>query len=135
MIKPFECNICQNYFCKKCIEECNQNNDTCPKKCENSICNEVIEKKNLIRKFKFKCIKGCDAEILFDKISEHYIKDCSEEKKVKFIEKDEIQKLKKENVNLTYITSKNYIIFIFSNHLRGSGSWKDFSNQYVRLNI
>jgi hypothetical protein len=94
----------------------------------------VIDKKRKITKMKFKCIKGCGTEILFEDIKKHYSTNCLENKKdnnlknidiinkkndkvekksnIKIISKDEVLELKKSDKNYKpqYITS-NYISF------------------------
>ena len=72
MIEPVICLTCQTTFCKKCNE-----NNGCPNKCDNQVIKEVIGKNNYITKFKFKCIKGCGEEILFDDIKKHYSSNCT----------------------------------------------------------
>ena len=67
---------------------------------------------------KFKCIKGCGAEILFDDIKNHYSSNCLEKKnenendenkrKIKILTKKEVAELKKNNKKIDYFTSKSY---------------------------
>ena len=118
MLEPVMCIGCQNYYCKKCIENCKQKSGTCPNGCENPIFKDVIEKNRLIKKMKFKCIKGCGAEILFDDIKNHYSSNCLEKKnenendenkrKIKILTKKEVAELKKNNKKIDYFTSKSY---------------------------
>jgi len=56
MLEPVMCLNCQNYYCKKCIEDWKKKSPTCPNKCEEPIFKNVIEKNRLITKMKFKCI-------------------------------------------------------------------------------
>ena len=65
-------------------------------------------KKNLITKFKFKCIKGCDKEILFNDIKNHYSSDClSIKNKNIFLTPEEAQKYKEINgEDIQHLTSK-----------------------------
>lgn len=81
MIQPVMCSNCQNTFCKKCINDWKERGGNCPNKCQNSQIKDVIGKNNFITKFKFKCIKGCGAEILFDDIKNHYSSNCLLKKK------------------------------------------------------
>ncbi len=108
MIEPVICFNCQNYFCKKCAEDWKNrnNNNSCPNRCENAIMKDVIGKNLLISKFKFKCIKGCGAEIPFNDIKNHYNSNCIENKKND--EKDDVQKIeeKKEKSNITVLSIK-----------------------------
>ena len=98
MIVPMECSNCQNLFCQKCIEDWKNRGGGCPNKCENAQFNKVIEKKRKIRKIKFKCIKGCGAEVSFDDIEKHYRSDCFKKKKtMKLMDKDELSKYKEKN--------------------------------------
>lgn len=107
MIEPVICLSCQNTYCKKCIQDWKEKGGNCPNKCENSIINNVIGKNNFITKFKFKCIKGCGAEILFDDIKEHYSSDClSKKKKIKPITKEEAANYQiKENIKIPHLSS------------------------------
>ena len=117
MLEPVMCLNCQNYYCKKCIEDWKKKSPTCPNKCEEPIFKNVIEKNRLIIKMKFKCIKGCGAEILFDDIKKHYSSNClinkdnndKEEKKsnIKILSKAQVKELKNKNENAKYFTSKH----------------------------
>ena len=80
MIEPVICLSCQNNYCKKCIEKWRENGGDCPNRCENPTFKDVIGRNRLISKFKFKCINGCGAEILFDNIKSHYDSDCPKKK-------------------------------------------------------
>ena len=79
-------------------------NNTCPNGRENATLKTQIEKNRLITKLKFKCIKGCGAEILFSHIKNHYNSNCLE-KKIRFLKKEEVSKLKNRK-ELDYFTSK-----------------------------
>ena len=111
MIEPVMCLGCTNKFCKKCIESWKKKSQTCPNRCENTQFKDVIEKNNLITKFKFKCIKGCGEEIPFNDIKNHYNSDCLQKKKgkdsktLKILTIDEVSKLKL-NKEIEYIESK-----------------------------
>ena len=126
MIEPVMCLGCQNYYCKKCIEGWKKKSDKCPNRCENTIYQNIIEKNRIIAKFKFKCIKGCGAEIPFDDIKTHYASNCLENKekdnnkpdnkneaKIKILSRDETYELKRKNKEFEYFTSKNNNVFIF----------------------
>ena len=76
MIDPVICLNCQNIFCKKCQEKLKESGENCPVKCQNSNITEINPKNNYISKFKFKCIKGCGKEIMFNDIKNHYDTDC-----------------------------------------------------------
>ena len=82
--------------------------DKCPGKCESPNITEVTEKNNYIKKFKFKCIKGCGKELKFDEIDRHYfINDCSSQRKTaKTITPNEAAKYKeKSGKDIPHITS------------------------------
>ena len=117
MIEPVMCFSCQNNYCKKCIEKWKERGGECPNKCSNPIFKDVIGRNRLISKFKFKCINGCGAEILFDDIKNHYSSNClknkdnndKEEKKsnIKILSKAQVKELKNKNQNAKYFTSKH----------------------------
>ena len=135
MLEPVMCIGCQNYYCKKCIEDWKKKSGKCPNRCENPTYKSVIEKNRLITKMKFKCIKGCGAEILFDDIKNHYNSNCLEnlqinnqkninedkedekednyKPKIKILSTDEAANLKIKSKDLEYVTSKCIIIIIF----------------------
>ena len=139
MIEPFMCVSCMNNFCKNCTNDWNKkNNNTCPNGCKDATLKKQIEKNCLITKLKFRCIKVCGGEILFNDIKSHYDSNCLEKKqkeekekeekkkiygkkdstsKIKVLKIDEVIKLRKKNKNKdsSYFTSKNkkYLIFIF----------------------
>ena len=80
---------------------------SCPNKCQNSTIRDVIGKNNFITKFKFRCIKGCGAEIMFDDIKNHYITNClSEKKKIVPLSKKEAGAYrKKTGKDIPHLTS------------------------------
>ena len=81
---------------------------------------------------KFRCIKGCGAEISFDDIKSHYNSNCLENiqinnqhninigdedenednyiSKIKILSIDEVTNLRNQNKNFEYVTSKYNII-------------------------
>ena len=107
IIEPIICSGCISNFCKKCIDNPAQN-EKCPNGCENPKYQKVPENKNFIKKLKFKCIKGCTEEILFQDIKEHYKTECSKKKILRFLSKSEIAKLNNDDIG--YITSKNRLL-------------------------
>ena len=109
MIVPMECSICQNLYCEKCIEKWKKKGGNCPFHCNNSEIQKVIEKKRMISKIKFKCIKGCGAEILFNDIKNHYNSECYKQKKtMNLMDKDEVNNYcKKNKINIAYFNRKN----------------------------
>ena len=64
----------------------------------------------MINKIKFRCIKGCGAEILFNDIKNHYNTECYKKKKtMKLMKKDEIDEYcKKNKINVLYFNRKKY---------------------------
>ena len=136
MIEPVMCVDCQNYYCKKCIDDWKKKSEFCPNRCKGPIYKNVIEKNRLITKMKFKCIKGCGAEILFDDIKKHYSTNCLENKKeinniinnrkgksnikngksnIKKLSKKEVSELlrSKKYTKKDYFTSNYISLFIF----------------------
>ena len=64
LINPRECSLCQNSFCKKCLDEWTCINSSCPYKCEKSEFRESSRTlKNLLEKLLFKCLFCCNTEI------------------------------------------------------------------------
>ena len=132
MLEPVMCVGCQNYYCKKCIDDWKKKSGVCPNRCKNPIFKSVIEKNRLISKMKFRCIKGCGAEISFDDIKSHYNSNCLENiqinnqhninigdedenednyiSKIKILSIDEVTNLRNQNKNFEYVTSKYNII-------------------------
>ena len=115
MIEPFLCFNCSGNFCKNCIEKSKKKNGTCPNNCKNPSLKEMTGINNLISKFKFKCIKGCGEEILFENIENHYNSNCLEKKpqnpenektKFTFLTKEQMAKLRNEGKEINYMTSK-----------------------------
>lgn len=110
-INPLMCMKCQNVYCKKCIDEWEKKNNTCPNRCENPNYQKSIGKQELLSKLKFKCI-NCDEEIEYDNIEKHYnsCKSKTNTKKIKKLSQDELKKLDKEKEDMVYITSKKFYI-------------------------
>ena len=111
MIEPVFCTSCQSRFCKKCKEKLEKNGDICPSKCQDGVIKDVIEKNNFIFKLKFKCIKGCGKELLFNDIKNHYSSDCLlNKKKITSLTKEEAAEYKKKfGEEIGHLTSKlNY---------------------------
>ena len=87
--------------------------------CQNSIIKDVIGKNNFITKFKFKCIRGCGAEIKFDDIKNHYSSDClSVKKKITPLSAKETAEYKKKTGNdVPHLSSKSFNLYIiYSNN-------------------
>ena len=125
IIDPVMCLNCQNHYCKQCIEDWQKKKNICPNLCEEPIFKKVIEKNRLIKDMKFRCIKGCGAEIPFDDIEKHYSSNCLENKdkknkeddnknlkknddnssNIRALSKKEVLELKKNDKNIKYFTS------------------------------
>ena len=108
MIEPAICLECQNTYCKKCIEDWKEKKGSCPSGCNNPDIKDVINKNNLITKFKFKCIRGCGEEILFKDLESHYSTDCvSKKNKFKILTREEVIQYKnKIEEKIDNLTSK-----------------------------
>ena len=129
LINPVMCMKCQNVFCKKCINIWSKNNDKCPNKCIEPNYQRCLGKNDILSKLKFKC-EECQNIIKYDEAKNH-LSSCYPEKefneentienenkvsktsKFEKISKDEIEKLKNEGNDVTYISGKNKIINIF----------------------
>ena len=100
---PYFCSKCQNNFCNNCINKWKENNIKCPFRCKNP---DYIESKFLKRilseLIKFKCQKGCEKIISYNKVNTHY-KNCTkenyQEKYYESLTKIEILKVQMENYN------------------------------------
>lgn len=104
LLESIMCLNCQNQYCKKCLGKRKFKKVKCPN-CKKSKTNEM--KNLLIKKFKFKCIKGCGEEILYDNISKHYKSNCmKDKKKLKILAKEKVAEIKKKNKDIKYLTSK-----------------------------
>ena len=109
LIEPSMCTNCQNQFCQNCIDKKKIKKIKCPicKKCN---FNEINEKNRLIKKFKFKCIKGCGEEILFDEINNHYKNSCKKKiiRNLEILTKEQVAEIKKKKKKqeIKYLTSK-----------------------------
>lgn len=94
ILEPFVCYSCDKNYCKKCKVN---NGGKCPK------CKKPKLKKknnNPIIKFKFKCIKGCGEELLFNDIIRHYKSNCNKkEKKFQILSKNQMEKVNREDIS------------------------------------
>ena len=113
LIKPVMCMKCQKNYCKKCIDNWNENNEKCPNGCDSPNYQESVAKKDIISKFKFRCVI-CGEEILYDDTENHH-DSCSGKKTTKInpeninmkkLSPEETEKYKKEGKEMVYITSK-----------------------------
>jgi len=128
-IDPLMCQKCQNSYCAKCIEDWQKNSYQCPFKCENPSYFPARIVKNLICKLNFKCKKGCNKIIPYEKLQSHYESDCEklnfkeryENLLIKFnelsLEKKQLEgildSLFKSDINSAILTKKDEIYFIY----------------------
>jgi len=72
---PTTCKICENMFCKKCINEWLKNNTKCPIRCIKFEHKEITKQtKNVMNKIKLKCInhlQGCNELLIFENYQKH----------------------------------------------------------------
>ena len=124
-INPYICMNCQKVYCKKCIDNWSKSNKKCPNNCEKPNYQECLGKKDILSKLKFKCSK-CAGEIDYDDAERHH-NSCTgktssntpNEKRIKKLTSDEVNILKQEGNEITYITGKKYFyyyLFKYSNH-------------------
>jgi len=114
-INPLMCMSCQKTYCKKCIDN-NGNNAKCPNNCDNPNYQKSIGTNDILSKLKFTCV-GCEKEIGYDEAQKHHDSCCpgkTSEKmnsnktpnggKLRRLKSEEVNKLKKEGNDITYIT-------------------------------
>jgi len=74
-----QCSICKKSFCKKCLENYwkeNQEN-ICINNCHNPSFKSSNDIKDILEKLKFKCKNGCNEEITYMELEDHYKNKCS----------------------------------------------------------
>lgn len=84
LYEPYQCQKCENGFCKKCLETWEKQSKTCPYKCENTSFKESRLLRNMLSVLKFKCDNGCDVAIPYEDLFHHYDFSCS---KIRYEEK------------------------------------------------
>ena len=119
IISPFMCMKCQKVFCEKCINDWSKKEKACPNKCQEPKYQNCTGKNDILAKLKFKC-KACRKIYSYEEAISH-LKKCypdkkfpeeekKQEQKVKSkfqkIDRKEIEKLKDQGVDVTYITGK-----------------------------
>lgn len=114
LINPFICLKCQKAFCQKCIDKWKEKNENCPNGCKEPEYQKCIGKNDILSKLKFFCV-GCQAEITYDKAESHHNSCCpgktssgfvKNKSKIKRLSSEEVNKLKQQGSELTYITGK-----------------------------
>ena len=68
LIEPVMCMKCQKSFCKKCINE--REDNKCPNKCEQVNFQKCLSKNEILTKLKFKC-KYCKSILSYDDALRH----------------------------------------------------------------
>ena len=75
---PYTCSKCFHSFCFRCLDKNKENSSKCP--CCKARTIEVETNRALsiiLSKIKFKCVNGCDKEISYDDLEEHYLSKCT----------------------------------------------------------
>ena len=108
VIEPMQCSKCEHCFCKLCLEKWLKQNPKCPFRCENSEFLEHHQIKTQLNILKFKCYNGCDYEIPYKEITEHYLRKCKKiDFKNKYLElKSNFMRLKKKFDEFSKIPDK-----------------------------
>ena len=96
LINPLMCLKCQNVFCKKCIDNWNEQNKNCPNKCDSPTYQNCVGKNDILSKLKFSCV-GYGKEILYNDAEKHHESCCPGKTSSNLKEKKEIKKIKKIN--------------------------------------
>ena len=139
LINPLMCMSCQKTYCKKCFDNFSDNNTKC--NCENPNYQKSISKNEILSKLKFICV-GCEKEIGYDEAQKHHDSCCPgktskkvdsnktpKKAKIRRLQSEEVEKLKKEGNEITYITGKKiinlYIFILYSNYFRNFWSRKN----------
>ena len=103
IINPIQCTICENGFCKLCLEDWNKKKggNSCPFRCTNPTFKNSRLIKNLLSNLIFKCENKCNEQIPYLDLEEHYKEKCPKLKidfKAKYFE----YKTKYENLLKKY---------------------------------
>jgi hypothetical protein len=122
LINPLICMKCQKVFCERCINDWSKKEKDCPSKCKEPKYQKCVGKKDILSKLTFKC-KACGKIYNYDRAISH-LKKCYPNKKFpeeeqenvksksKFekLTREEVEKLKSEGNEVTYITGKKKLI-------------------------
>ena len=119
---PMMCKECQASFCKKCIEETNEQH-----KCKEPSFIENVSATFLLKNLKYLC-QNCKVEVKQEQIEKHLDEGCASNdnptklyneiyrtKQLETVSKDEIKKLPEEKKDVNHITCKIsfYYKFLF----------------------
>ena len=119
LVNPIMCMKCQNVYCKKCIDNWNEQNKNCPNKCDSPTYQNCVGKNDILSKLKFNCV-GCGKEILYNDAEKHHESCCpgrtslnlKEIKKINIkppnirrIKPEEVEEFKKKGKEIGYMTS------------------------------
>lgn len=128
IISPVQCLDCENCFCELCIEDWKKKKgkDSCPFRCKNPNFKSSRTIKNLLSNLKFKCKNGCDKEIPYLDLEEHYNDTCS---KIQIDYKKKYLEYKNKYLNLLnkYKELENKLN---GNKLRGNNNNNNFNSKY-----
>lgn len=100
IINPIQCLACENSFCESCLKSwIKKKGNECPFRCNNPFFKNSRIVKNLLENLKFKCANGCNTEILYKDLEEHYKEKCP---KIDFKQKYLEYKKKYEDILIKY---------------------------------
>ena len=132
LINPVMCMKCQNVFWKKCVSDWSKKDEKCPNGCTEPNYQRCLGQNEILSKLKFKC-ETCGNNYKYEEAKNH-LNSCypgqinEEENKIensnnkitinepKFekLSSDEIERLKRQGNDVTYITGKmKILIYIF----------------------
>ncbi|MCQ2818229.1 MAG: hypothetical protein MJ252_13260 [archaeon] len=95
---PYICKKCCHAFCFKCIAKSRENSLKCPYCKDKKIQLNTNRALNIIlSKIKFKCINGCETEVPYFKLEDHYLSECPKIDKVE-VEEEELNPFTKNKV-------------------------------------
>ena len=98
LVDPVQCQVCENSFCKSCMEDWLKKAKVCPFHCPRLDMKESPLIKNMLSGLIIKCKNGCGFPIPYNELQEHYESKCSKidfSKKLSEL-KEKYDKLKEE---------------------------------------
>ena len=95
IIDPIQCQGCDSCYCKDCIDDYSKTSSKWPAGCTGGALKESRMMKNILSVLKFKCKNGCEEEIPYLELRDHYQEKC---KKMNY--RNKCENLKKEIDNL-----------------------------------